>query len=204
VCLPLRPLLLLAFLVTACSNAAHQRALKEQMPPYAYLVVDVPRREAKGVIERWAVAARPEKGAFLVHASDVERRRTRQTCGGIPLEKFVPGWEALQAQGLLQPVEDYRLMPKPGAPPFAARLQLRYAQNGREAIARRPLERGELDSLLGVLRPWESALLLVKPEQIPAELRVEIGMEGCGPKPRRPQAAPGADTGTLAPARPPY
>jgi hypothetical protein len=71
-------------------------------------------------------------------------------------------------------------------------------------MARRPLERAELDSLLRVLRLWESALLPVEPAQVPAELRVEIGMEGCGPKPRRPQADPGADTGTLAPARPPY
>jgi len=201
--LPSRLVLLLVFLVAACSNAAHQRALREQMPAYAYLVVDVPRREAKGVIERWAVAART-KEAFLVHASDVERRRTRQTCGGISLEKFVPGWKSLQTQGLLQPVEDYRLMPGRGAPPFAARLQLRYDRKGREVVARRPLDSAELEPLLVVLRRWESALLLVRPDQIPAELRVEIGRGSCGPKPARPPGAPGADPGTLSPSRPPY
>jgi hypothetical protein len=201
--IPLRSLLLLTSLVAACTAAPRGRALREHLPPRAYLVADVPRPEAKGVSERWAVASHEEK-AFLVHASDVERRRTRQTCGAVPIDAFARGWKELRAQGLLHPVEDYRLMHAPGAAPFAARLQLRYNQSGREVVARRPLERAQLDALLRVLRGWESALQLVRPEEIPAELRVEIAMEPCGPRPARPRTAPGADVGVPSPARPRY
>lgn len=200
---PLKALLLFVLPLAACAAAARQRALREQVPTHAHLIVDVPRREAKGVTERWAVASHEEK-AFLVHASDVERRRTRQTCGAVPIEAFVRGWKDLQAQGLLQPVEDYRLVPAPGAAPFMARLQLRYDQGGREVLARRPLERPQLDPLLRVLRGWESVLQVAAPEDIPAELRVEIGMESCGPRPARSRGAPGADAGTPSPSRPPY
>jgi hypothetical protein len=182
---------------------ARERAMREQVPTQAYLIVDVPRREAKGVTERWAMASR-EGNAFLVHASDVERRRTRQTCGAVPLENFVRGWKSLQAQGLLHPVEDYRLMPGPGQSPFMARLQLRYDRKGGEVVARRPLEPAQLEPLLRVLRGWEAALVPARLDQIPAELRVEIGQESCGTKPARPRGAPGAEAGTLAPARPPY
>ena len=201
VSVPPKALILLLLFLAACA-AARTRQLREQAPAYARLIVDLPRREVEGVTERWALWSR-EENAFLVHASDVERRRVRQTCGAIPIEAFVRGWKDLQAKGLLHPVEDYRLVPPPGAAPFMARIQLRYERAGREVIARRPLEQAQLDALLRVLRAWEAMLQLVPANDIPAELRVEIAMDGCGPRPPRSRP-PGADAGGPPPPPPRY
>jgi hypothetical protein len=177
-----------ACLAAACGTST-SAALRKEMPVNAHLVVDVPRREAQGVSERWAVTCANGK-AFLVHAADVDRRRTRQTCGMLPPESFVRGWRELRADGLLHSAEDYRLMAPPGSDPFVARLQLAYRDERNEVMARRPLTAAALKPLMRTLRRWETTLQPARLDQIPSELRVEIGMGVCDPKVQPPASRP--------------
>ena len=128
--------------------------------------------------ERWVVARQDGK-TFLLHAWDVERRRTRQSCGAVPSDAFVAGWEDLDSAGLLVSGEDLRLVPSPEGESFAGRLQLSFADQGRRVSARRPLPAGNARALLRVLRGWEAKLLPAVPTSLPVELRVEVGIGGC-------------------------
>jgi len=165
-------------MVSACSLATQRQ--EPEGPENLLLVFESSRREKSGVGERWVVA-RQGDGAFLLHAWDVERRRTRQSCGAVPRGAFVEGWEDLDAAGLLVSGEDLRLVPSPGGEPFAGRLQLSFADQGRSVSAHRPLLAGKARALLSVLRGWEATLLPAAPTSLPAELRVEVAIGGCGP-----------------------
>lgn len=183
-----------ALAAVVASGCGETRALRKKGPLSAYLMLEVPRREAPGVGERWAMV-RDEGTAFLLHEATVERRRTRQTCGSVPPAAFLDGWDALKAAGLLRAGEDFRLIAPPGAEPFAGRLQLQYVGQSHEVTARRPLSRAEAQKLAGVLRGWEARLEAVRLEDLPTELRVEVGMEMCTPPARlrqgtRAQPAP--------------
>jgi hypothetical protein len=168
----------------ACGVAAGRRAVS--VPPRVRLGVDLPRREAEAVNERWALY-RGEKGTFVVHGVDVERRRTVQTCGKLAEESFAAGWEDLAATGVLRPGEDLRLVPPRGAEPFAGRLEASYGGEANRVASRRPLTAGEARAVTGVLRRWEARLEPVLMEAIPAELRVELARGGCSPPGRAPR-----------------
>ena len=184
-------LLLSVFMVSACSLAEQRQALEG--PENLLLVFESPRRGKTGVGERWVVARQGDQ-TFLLHAWDVERRRTRQSCGAVPRDAFVAGWEGLDAAGLLVSGDDLRLVPSPEGEPFAGRLQLSFDDQGRRVSARRPLPAGNARALLRVLRGWEATLLPAAPTSLPAELRVEVAIGGCGlPK------AKGRKPGRVAP-----
>jgi hypothetical protein len=168
----------------ACGVAAGRRAVS--VPPRVRLGVDLPRREAEAVNERWALY-RGEKGTFVVHGVDVERRRTVQTCGKLAEESFAAGWEDLAATGVLRPGEDLRLVPPRGAEPFAGRLEASYGGETNQVASRRPLTEREARAVTEVLRRWEARLQPVSMEAIPAELRVELARGGCSPPGRAPR-----------------
>jgi hypothetical protein len=140
------------------------------------------------VSERWLVCREERRDdTYLVHVVDVDRRRTTQTCGRIPLETFAPRWSQLIRTGVLRPGEDLRLMPPRGTPAFAARLDARYGSGEREATARRPLATADLAAVQTIFRDLERRLLLADVREIPATVRVEVGMGSClPPGPPRP------------------
>jgi hypothetical protein len=169
-------LLLPVFVVSACALVAQK---EPEGPENLLLVFERPRHEETAVGERWVVARQGDE-AFLLHAWDVERRRTKQSCGAVPRDAFLAGWEDLDAAGLLVSGEDLRLVPSPEGEPFAGRLQLGFLNRGRRVSARRPLLAGNARVLLSVLRGWEAMLLPVPPTSLPVELRVEVAIGGCG------------------------
>jgi hypothetical protein len=118
---------------------------------------------------------------------DVERRRTLQSCGAVPNDAFVEGWADLDAAGLLQPVEDLRLVPPRGTDPFAGRFQLEFEEeDGRRTSARRPLSAADVRKLVRVLRGWKAVLRPASPTALPTELRVEVAIGGCTPQDKPP------------------
>ncbi len=176
----------LAMLVlVACSVAGSPRG--SAAPTRARLGVDVPRREARAVSERWALV-RNDKGTFFMHGVDVERRRTVETCGALAEDTFATGWEDLKATGVLRPGEDLRLVAPRGAEPFAGRLEAHYGSGTVRVVARRPLTGRDARAVTEVLRRWEIRLQAVEIETIPADLRVELARGGCGPPGRHPSS----------------
>jgi hypothetical protein len=147
-------------------------------PDEAIIRYDRPRREVRGVHERWMLV-REHDESFLLHAFDVERRRAKQRCGTIEPTVFATGWDELLASGLLDPGEDLRFAPRPGEPPFVGRLQLSFLFHGRRVEARRPLDKSQAAVLERVLRGWKRALLIEEPETLPAIMRAEARMGGC-------------------------
>ena len=170
---------LTAFLASACALGGKAKE-KPPAPTGLFLAFDHPRRGTVGVGERWIVVSKKEE-IFLLHAWDVERRRTEQVCGEVPPEEFTEGWEELGAAGLLVSGEDLRLSPPPGSEPFAGRLRLRFRLRGRLTSARRPLTETEARELLGVLRGWKADLRPALWRSLPADLRAEVVIGGCDP-----------------------
>jgi len=147
-------------------------------PNEVILRFDRPRREVRGVHERWMLV-REHDESFLLHAFDVERRRAKQRCGTIDPTVFATGWDELLASGLLDPVDDLRFAPRPGEPPFVGRLELSFLLHGRRVEARRPLDASQAAVLERVLRGWKRAVLIEDPQTLPALMRVEARQGGC-------------------------
>jgi hypothetical protein len=180
---------LTALLVSACSLGG--KGKEPTGPTGLVLTFDHPRRATVGVGERWVVVGKEMEETYLLHAWDVERRRTRQICGKVPPEEFTEGWEKLEAAGLLVPGEDLRLSPSPGSEAFAGRLRLRFREHGKRISARRPLTETEARELVRVLRRWKVALHPAKWRSLPPDLRVEVAIGGCDPPPPKGRKSTG-------------
>jgi len=180
---------LTALLVSACSLGGQGK--EPTGPTGLVLTFDHPRRATVGVEERWVVVGEKKEETYLLHAWDVERRRTQQICGKVPPEEFTEGWEELEAAGLLVPGEDLRLSPLPGDEPFAGRLRLRFRDRGKRISARRPLTETEAGELIRVLRRWKVALHPALWRNLPADLRVEVAIGGCDSPPPKGQKSTG-------------